>query len=89
MSSDESLHGWRLGDAPHLHPRSLLLLPAGAVGAVGGAAVQGDHQTDGGEDEDQQQDDGHQADSQQQVRGQTLRGQLEGGRKESHREGFW
>ncbi len=37
--SYESLHRRRLGDAPHLHPRSLLLLPAGTVGAVGGAAI--------------------------------------------------
>lgn len=35
----QSLHGRRLSDAPHLHPRPLLLLPAGTVGAVGGAAI--------------------------------------------------
>lgn len=49
--SYESLHRWWLGDAPHLHPRSLLLLPAGAVGAVSGATIKCHHQADGGEDE--------------------------------------
>lgn len=65
--SYEPLHRRWLGDAPHLHPGSLLLLPAGAVGAVCGAAVYRDHQDDGGQDEDQQHDDGHQTDGQQQV----------------------
>lgn len=37
--SNQSLHGRRLRDAPHLHPRPFLLLPAGTVGAVGGAAI--------------------------------------------------
>lgn len=76
-ASDQSLGGRRLGDAPHLHPGPLLLLAAGAVGAVSGAAIQRHHQADGGEDEKQQQDDGRQADGQQEVRGQAFGGQLE------------
>lgn len=68
-----------MGDAPHLHPRSLLLLPAGAVGAVSGAAIKCHHQAHRGEDENQQQDDGSQTDRQQEVRGRTRRGQLQEG----------
>lgn len=62
--SNQSLNRRRLGDAPHLHPRPLLLLPAGAVGAMGGAAVERHDQADGGQDENQQQHHRHQADGQ-------------------------
>lgn len=80
--SDESLHRRRLGDAPHLHPGPLLLLPAGAVCAVRGAAIQRRHQTGGGQDEDEQQEDRRQGYRQQEVRGQIFRGQLEGRRSQ-------
>lgn len=80
--SYEPLCGGRVGDAPHLHPWALLLLPAGAVGAAGGAAAQGRHQPGGGQDQGHQDQDGNQADGQQEVRGQAHRGQLEG---EKHR----
>lgn len=76
--SYEPLHGRRLSDAPHLHPGAVLLLPAGAVGAVCGASIDRRHQADGGQDQNQQQDDGGQAYRQQEVRGQIFRGQLEG-----------
>lgn len=76
--SNEPLHGRRLSDAPHLHSGTVLLLPAGTVGAVCGAAIKHHHQADGGQDQNQQQDDGGQAHRQQEVRGQIFRGQLEG-----------
>lgn len=81
--SYQSLRRRRLGDAPHLHPGSFLLLAAWAIGAVGGAALKRHNQANGGQDENQQKNDRRQADGQQEVRGQTLRGQLEGGERQS------
>lgn len=77
-ASDQPLRGWRLRDAPHLYPRARLLLPAGAVGAVGGAAAQSGSQPGGGQDQNRQEDDGQQAGGQQEVGGQALRCQLQG-----------
>lgn len=87
-SSDEPLGGRWLGDAPHLHPGALLLLPAGAVGATSGPAAQRRRrQAHGGKDQEQQQHGGGQAGGQQEVRGRSLRGQLAVGSKR-RKEGF-
>lgn len=66
--SYESLCGRGLGYVPHLHAGSLLLLPAGTVGAVGGAAVERHHQADGCKDQGQEQEHGRKTDGQHQVR---------------------
>lgn len=83
--SYEPLHRRRLSDAPHLHPWPLLLLAARTVGAVGGTAVERHHQADGRQNHNQQQNNRHQTDGQEKVRGQTRRGQLQGGEKEKWR----
>lgn len=60
---DQSFHGWWLHHVPHLHPGALLLLAAGAVGALCCSFVGSDSRDHHGQGQHQQQGQSHRANS--------------------------